>query len=142
MSDISFCLQRDGIKLFQCPRMEATIGLYLQKLCLTEPVLHLQAKQSGTITCCSHLQNIWDRHLGWTNGLYVFFHSKHYLHIQHRIIIVIYLCDYWMQLNIFTEEIIRAGSAASLSSLLNRLDPVLRKTANLGRLLDFYASML
>ncbi|XP_060213985.1 alpha-glucan water dikinase, chloroplastic [Lycium barbarum] len=35
-------------------------------------------------------------------------------------------------LNIFTEEIIRAGSAASLSSLLNRLDPVLRKTANLG----------
>ncbi|KAF5741084.1 alpha-glucan water dikinase chloroplastic [Tripterygium wilfordii] len=34
--------------------------------------------------------------------------------------------------NIFTEEIIRAGSAASLSSLLNRLDPVLRKTANLG----------
>eukprot|EP00262_Sarcandra_glabra_P002082 TRINITY_DN1233_c0_g1_i1.p1 TRINITY_DN1233_c0_g1~~TRINITY_DN1233_c0_g1_i1.p1 ORF type:complete len:1466 (+),score=298.47 TRINITY_DN1233_c0_g1_i1:171-4568(+) len=35
-------------------------------------------------------------------------------------------------LNIFTEEIIRAGSAASLSALLNRLDPVLRKTANLG----------
>ncbi|XP_058193102.1 alpha-glucan water dikinase, chloroplastic-like isoform X2 [Rhododendron vialii] len=34
--------------------------------------------------------------------------------------------------NIFTEEIIRAGSAASLSSLLNRLDPVLRETANLG----------
>lgn len=34
--------------------------------------------------------------------------------------------------NIFTEEIIRAGSAASLSLLLNRLDPVLRKTANLG----------
>ncbi|XP_004509565.1 alpha-glucan water dikinase, chloroplastic isoform X1 [Cicer arietinum] len=33
---------------------------------------------------------------------------------------------------IFTEEIIRAGSAASLSTLLNRLDPVLRKTANLG----------
>ncbi|CAN8305598.1 unnamed protein product [Cochlearia groenlandica] len=34
--------------------------------------------------------------------------------------------------NIFTEEIIRAGSAAALSSLVNRLDPVLRKTANLG----------
>ncbi|KAL8035858.1 hypothetical protein ABFX02_12G123200 [Erythranthe guttata] len=34
--------------------------------------------------------------------------------------------------SIFTEEIIRAGSAASLSSLLNRLDPVLRQTANLG----------
>jgi alpha-glucan,water dikinase len=34
--------------------------------------------------------------------------------------------------NIFTEEIIRAGSAASLSSLLNRLDPILRSTANLG----------
>ncbi|CAN4124012.1 unnamed protein product [Withania somnifera] len=39
--------------------------------------------------------------------------------------------DQWA-LNIFTEEIIRGGSAASLSSLLNRLDPVLRKTANLG----------
>ncbi|XP_077244216.1 pyruvate phosphate dikinase, PEP/pyruvate binding domain-containing protein [Tasmannia lanceolata] len=34
--------------------------------------------------------------------------------------------------NIFTEEIIRAGSAASLSALLNRLDPVLRKKAHLG----------
>ncbi|KAM7484206.1 hypothetical protein LguiA_000215 [Lonicera macranthoides] len=34
--------------------------------------------------------------------------------------------------NIFTEEIIRAGSAASLSLLLNRLDPILRITANLG----------
>ncbi|XP_062110381.1 alpha-glucan water dikinase, chloroplastic isoform X2 [Humulus lupulus] len=39
--------------------------------------------------------------------------------------------DEWA-VNIFTEEIIRAGSAASLSSLLNRLDPVLRKTAHLG----------
>ncbi|GAV71559.1 PPDK_N domain-containing protein [Cephalotus follicularis] len=39
--------------------------------------------------------------------------------------------DQWA-VNIFTEEIIRAGSAASLSSLLNRLDPVLRKVANLG----------
>ncbi|RVW43449.1 Alpha-glucan water dikinase, chloroplastic [Vitis vinifera] len=39
--------------------------------------------------------------------------------------------DQWA-VNIFTEDIIRAGSAASLSSLLNRLDPVLRKTANLG----------
>ncbi|KAK4788945.1 hypothetical protein SAY86_020264 [Trapa natans] len=39
--------------------------------------------------------------------------------------------DQWA-VNIFTEEIIRGGSAASLSSLLNRLDPVLRKTANLG----------
>ncbi|CAD5312348.1 unnamed protein product [Arabidopsis thaliana] len=35
-------------------------------------------------------------------------------------------------ISIFTEEIIRAGSAAALSSLVNRLDPVLRKTANLG----------
>ncbi|KAL8519122.1 hypothetical protein ACS0TY_010167 [Phlomoides rotata] len=34
--------------------------------------------------------------------------------------------------NIFTEEIIRAGSAASVSSLLNRLDPILRQTAHLG----------
>ncbi|KAL6569107.1 hypothetical protein OROHE_003388 [Orobanche hederae] len=40
--------------------------------------------------------------------------------------------DQWA-VNIFTEEIIRAGSAASLSSLLNRLDPVLRQTAHLGR---------
>ncbi|KAK9117218.1 hypothetical protein Sjap_016165 [Stephania japonica] len=39
--------------------------------------------------------------------------------------------DEWA-VSIFTEEIIRAGSAASLSSLLNRIDPVLRKTANLG----------
>jgi len=39
--------------------------------------------------------------------------------------------DQWA-VNIFTEEIIRAGSAASLSSLLNRLDPILRETANLG----------
>ncbi|XP_022966664.1 alpha-glucan water dikinase, chloroplastic [Cucurbita maxima] len=34
--------------------------------------------------------------------------------------------------DIFTEEIIRSGSASSLSALLNRLDPVLRTTANLG----------
>ncbi|XP_042502200.1 alpha-glucan water dikinase, chloroplastic-like isoform X2 [Macadamia integrifolia] len=39
--------------------------------------------------------------------------------------------DQWA-VEIFTEEIIRAGSAASLSQLLSRLDPVLRKTANLG----------
>ncbi|XP_058088674.1 alpha-glucan water dikinase, chloroplastic [Magnolia sinica] len=39
--------------------------------------------------------------------------------------------DQWA-VNLFTEEVIRAGSAASLSSLLNRLDPVLRKTAHLG----------
>lgn len=39
--------------------------------------------------------------------------------------------DQWA-VTIFTEEIIRAGSAASLSALLNRLDPVLRKIANLG----------
>ncbi|KAJ3692532.1 hypothetical protein LUZ60_012882 [Juncus effusus] len=39
--------------------------------------------------------------------------------------------DQWA-LNIFTEEIIRGGSAASLSMLLNRLDPVLRSVANLG----------
>ncbi|KAJ0962515.1 hypothetical protein J5N97_027637 [Dioscorea zingiberensis] len=34
--------------------------------------------------------------------------------------------------SIFTEEIIRSGSAASLSALVNRLDPVLRKVAHLG----------
>lgn len=39
--------------------------------------------------------------------------------------------DQWA-VSIFTEEIIRAGSAASLSSLVNRLDPVLRSMANLG----------
>ncbi|CAH9102815.1 unnamed protein product [Cuscuta europaea] len=39
--------------------------------------------------------------------------------------------DKWA-VNIFTEEIIRSGSAASLSSLLNRLDPILRQTAHLG----------
>ncbi|EPS64613.1 hypothetical protein M569_10167, partial [Genlisea aurea] len=37
-----------------------------------------------------------------------------------------------MAVTIFTEEIIRAGSAAALSQLLNRLDPVLRQTAHLG----------
>ncbi|XP_057856016.1 alpha-glucan water dikinase, chloroplastic isoform X2 [Cryptomeria japonica] len=35
-------------------------------------------------------------------------------------------------INIFTEEMIRAGSAASLSLLLNRLDPILRNIAHLG----------
>jgi len=46
------------------------------------------------------------------------------------------------QVNIFTEEMIRAGSAASLSMLLNRLDPVLRKTANLGRLILLFLGNL
>uniref|UniRef100_A0A0C9S6E6 TSA: Wollemia nobilis Ref_Wollemi_Transcript_11183_4962 transcribed RNA sequence n=2 Tax=Wollemia nobilis TaxID=56998 RepID=A0A0C9S6E6_9CONI len=35
-------------------------------------------------------------------------------------------------ISIFTEEMIRAGSAASLSLLLNRLDPILRNIAHLG----------
>ncbi|KAI5078481.1 hypothetical protein GOP47_0006152 [Adiantum capillus-veneris] len=35
-------------------------------------------------------------------------------------------------IDIFTEEIIRSGSAASLSQLLNRIDPALRAAANLG----------
>eukprot|EP01018_Ginkgo_biloba_P037271 Gb_00444 [translate_table: standard] len=35
-------------------------------------------------------------------------------------------------INIFTEEMIRAGSAAPLSLLLNRLDPILRNIAQLG----------
>nr|XP_043623338.1 alpha-glucan water dikinase 1, chloroplastic-like isoform X2 [Erigeron canadensis] len=34
--------------------------------------------------------------------------------------------------SIFTEEMIRSGSAAPLSSLVNRLDPILRGVANLG----------
>ncbi|XP_076893044.1 alpha-glucan water dikinase, chloroplastic-like [Bidens hawaiensis] len=39
--------------------------------------------------------------------------------------------DQWA-VSIFTEEMIRAGSAASLSSLVNRLDPILRNVAHLG----------
>ncbi|KVH97811.1 ATP-grasp fold, subdomain 1, partial [Cynara cardunculus var. scolymus] len=39
--------------------------------------------------------------------------------------------DEWA-VSIFTEEMIRSGSAASLSSLVNRLDPILRSVANLG----------
>ncbi|KAF9608229.1 hypothetical protein IFM89_008184 [Coptis chinensis] len=35
-------------------------------------------------------------------------------------------------IDIFTEELIRSGSATVLSLLVNRLDPVLRKIANLG----------
>ncbi|XP_043712180.1 alpha-glucan water dikinase 2 isoform X2 [Telopea speciosissima] len=35
-------------------------------------------------------------------------------------------------IEIFTEELIRAGSAPVLSMLINRLDPILRKIANLG----------
>ena len=51
----------------------------------------------------------------------------------------VYWCFFWTNgpVEIFTEELSVAGSAASLSTLLNRLDPVLRKTANLeaGKLL-------
>lgn len=36
------------------------------------------------------------------------------------------------QVDIFSEEVIRMGSAASLSQLLSRLDPVLRAAADLG----------
>lgn len=39
--------------------------------------------------------------------------------------------DQWT-VNIFTEEIIRGGSAITLSALLNRFDPVLRNVAHLG----------
>ncbi|KAG8075969.1 hypothetical protein GUJ93_ZPchr0006g42774 [Zizania palustris] len=39
--------------------------------------------------------------------------------------------DQWA-VNIFTEEIIRGGSAATLSALLNRIDPILRNAAQLG----------
>ncbi|XP_057975075.1 alpha-glucan water dikinase 2 isoform X2 [Malania oleifera] len=35
-------------------------------------------------------------------------------------------------IDIFTEELVRAGSASTLSLLLNRLDPILRNLANLG----------
>lgn len=37
-----------------------------------------------------------------------------------------------VQIDTFTEELIRTGSAGSLSMLINRLDPILRKFANLG----------
>ena len=37
------------------------------------------------------------------------------------------------QVEIFTEEVIRGGSAAALSQLLNKLDPQLRKAADMGR---------
>jgi len=40
---------------------------------------------------------------------------------------------HFFQVSIFTEETIRGGSAATLSALLNRFDPVLRNVANLGR---------
>lgn len=36
------------------------------------------------------------------------------------------------QIDIFTEELVRAGSAAILSTLINRLDPTFRRVANLG----------
>ncbi|KAL5200732.1 hypothetical protein ABZP36_021935 [Zizania latifolia] len=39
--------------------------------------------------------------------------------------------DQWA-VNIFTEEIIRGGSAATLSALVNRIDPILRNVAQLG----------
>ncbi|KAG8654882.1 hypothetical protein MANES_05G189000v8 [Manihot esculenta] len=35
-------------------------------------------------------------------------------------------------IDIFTEELVRAGSAAILSTLINRLDPTFRRVANLG----------
>lgn len=38
----------------------------------------------------------------------------------------------YYQIDIFTEEVIRAGSAAIFSTLINRFDPILRKVANLG----------
>lgn len=47
------------------------------------------------------------------------------------------LDESFFQVDIFTEEMIRAGSAAALSLLLNRLDPVLRKTASLGRFVHY-----
>ncbi|XP_077218318.1 phosphoglucan, water dikinase isoform X2 [Tasmannia lanceolata] len=42
------------------------------------------------------------------------------------------LCVEKGAIDIFTEELIRAGSASTLSLLINRLDPILRKIANLG----------
>ncbi|XP_010520833.1 PREDICTED: alpha-glucan water dikinase 2 isoform X2 [Tarenaya hassleriana] len=42
------------------------------------------------------------------------------------------LCIDKHAINVFTEEVIRAGPGAALSTLINRFDPVLRKIANLG----------
>lgn len=39
---------------------------------------------------------------------------------------------FFFQIDVFTEEVIRAGPGAVLSTLVNRFDPCLRKIANLG----------
>lgn len=49
--------------------------------------------------------------------------------------------NHMLQVSIFTEEVIRSGSAASLSALLNRLDPVLRNVAHLGRFLKIFHTL-
>lgn len=36
------------------------------------------------------------------------------------------------QIDIFMEDLLRAGSSAILSILLNRFDPIIRRIANLG----------
>lgn len=97
----------------------------MQKQSWTEHDLHLRTRQSGTSNFCNHQQNILDRCLGLTDGLYVPF-------LAFTLFYAFSPCfspeNFQFQVEIFT-----AGFAASLSSLLNQLDPVLRKTANLGR---------
>ncbi|KAA8529608.1 hypothetical protein F0562_034292 [Nyssa sinensis] len=87
-----------------CQKVEIIIGHYMQNQSLTEPDLQLTSKAEWY----HHLLQPSAECLGAWLGV-----------------------EQWA-VTIFTEEIIRAGSAASLSSLLNRLDPILRKTANLG----------
>jgi len=110
-------------------------GHYIQNQSLTELDLPLLARQNGTSRFCNHQRSILDHCLEWTSGLYVFNCLKVQNSFPHTLdyLLTNPHCQFF-QVNIFTEEIIRAGSAAALSVLLNRLDPVLRQTAHLGRL--------
>ena len=118
-----------------CQIAKVIIGHYIQNQSSIELVLLLLAKQNGTNRFCNHQRSILDHCLEWTKGLYVFNCLKVQNFFPHIIDYFLANSHYlFFQLNIFTEEIIRAGSAAALSTLLNRLDPVLRQTAHLGRL--------
>ena len=105
----------------------------MQSLFLIEPALHLQTRQKHTIASCSHLLSTWDHCLELRNGLYVLTLSQLQCAVLNCQDFGILPHGLILQVDIFTEEIIRSGSASSLSALLNRLDPVLRTTANLGR---------
>ena len=110
-----------------------------------------QIKLSITTSCYNHLLSIWEACWELSSGryvkdilLYVFpdvnqcrvqYWKFEYLSLtlakfRSLSIRISCLCK---QIDIFTEEIIRSGTAASLSQLLNRIDPILRAAANLGR---------